>query len=201
VSDLKVGGRPAGRRGSPVVALAVAVLVVAALAVIVVNRYRAKDVRIVATATVSSHSLQSAEGRRLRERYAALGGGEATRSQGSAVFLEGDWAVTGDLGDDCQIQLAVKSGESWQLFAWASDQDMVAGTINSWATITAENAELRVFEDLLTLPTVRSGRFMLIWSMPASAAYAHAIQARTAYACGDSDRHPTIDDVAVTVAA
>jgi hypothetical protein len=157
-----------------------------------------RTVHIETLASTASYMLESTEGQALQKQYESLNGDRPTRTSGPAIFLSGTWLITGRIDSSCQVQLAVNSGSGWQLFAWTSDRRIVNGTINSWGTIIERVPELATYQETITLPPVRSGRFMLIWSTPAYATNAHIVRAHMVYACGGADRHPDITDVRIT---
>lgn len=142
--------------------------------------------------------MDSPQGVVLLDAYKSMGGDIPTRHNGPAVFMAGTWNIDGRPSARCQLQLAMHSGNDWQLFAWTSDHDIVNGTINSWDVILERFKELRNYQSTITIPLVRSGKFMVIWGTNSNLGEARTVRARMVYACGGSDRDPRIFDVSTS---
>jgi hypothetical protein len=189
-------GRPPRHRVAAVAAAAACLLMLAfSVTAVVLWRAHMRDVTINATATLTTETLESAHGALLADEYTALGGTPLTRHQGAAVFMSGTWNLEGKPGPHCQIQLAAHSGNSWQLFGWASDHVIVGGTINSWGSAQKHFSTLNDFQSTVTLATVASGRFMLVWQTPTHPSDTRIVKAKLVYACGSADRDPRVFDV------
>jgi hypothetical protein len=179
-------------------AAAAALALVAALSLgVAAWRERSQGASIATAATLSSALLDSAEGERLATQFESLGGTRLTRWTGPAVFMTGAWRSQGEVGPDCQIQLAVHTGQDWQLFGWTSDHRITNGTINAWGGIVAESSSLGDYRTTVTLAPSQSGQFMLVWQTPGRSVDLRIVKARVVRACGEHKR-PGMFDVRIT---